>query len=420
LSLDQQPASTLDFASALSAGQLDACVLWLRSDTSVDLAAAERNCRLAEALFHYGRRDEALEYGGRALALAAGRGHILDFCAWLFSNSGCHREAAEAYRRLVDLRPGWVEGYRHASGSLAAAGAFDAAIAYAVRASELAPHSGEFAVHAAELLQRTGRFDEAAAVLEAVQASGEAADPVLLRVFSGIEMLRGRFASALAAIEQAIAAAPDRAEYHVHRAHLLQRRHDHVGAAESIAAAAALAPSDPAVRRAQIELVAAEGHLAAANTLAGELLRDFPEDEAAADIARHVIDLRRDTPGGDDIVLTRSRRPKRPMRPAPSLLTRLNTQRRVIRALVIRETRTRFGDSRLGYGWALLEPVLHITLLSVVFALLMHGNPPIGTEFFIFYFTGLIRYSGADGTRFDRGLLSRFGNKCPKLAGIVS
>ncbi|HEX3536520.1 MAG TPA: ABC transporter permease [Stellaceae bacterium] len=390
--LDQQPASTLDFASALSAGELDACVHCLRSDKSADTAAAERNCRLAEALFHGGKHEEALECGRRAFAIAGDHGHILDFCAWLFSNSGCHRDAAEAYRRLVDLRPGWAEGYRHASGSMAAAGALGEAIAYAVRASELAPYNAEFAIHAAELLQRTGRFDEAAAVLAAAMTSDGAPDPVLLRVLSGIEMLRGRIDSALAAIEQAIAAVPDRAEYHLHRAHLLRHRHEHAAAAAAIAAAAALAPDDAAVRRARVELLAAEGRLAAATALAGELLRDFPEDDAAAETTRHVIDLRRDTPGGDDFVITRSFRPKRPLRPPPSLLARLNTQRRVIRALVIRETRTRFGDSKLGYGWALLEPILHIALLSVVFALLMHGTPPIGTEFFIFYFTGLIPY----------------------------
>jgi capsular polysaccharide transport system permease protein len=60
--------------------------------------------------------------------------------------------------------------------------------------------------------------------------------------------------------------------------------------------------------------------------------------------------------------------------------------------LLIRETRTRFGDSKLGYGWALLEPILHILMLSVVFAVLMRGRPPIGDEFFIFYYTGIIPY----------------------------
>jgi len=47
---------------------------------------------------------------------------------------------------------------------------------------------------------------------------------------------------------------------------------------------------------------------------------------------------------------------------------------------------------RLGYGWALIEPMLHLMLLSAVFALLMHEKPPIGTHFFIFYFTGLVPY----------------------------
>ncbi len=70
----------------------------------------------------------------------------------------------------------------------------------------------------------------------------------------------------------------------------------------------------------------------------------------------------------------------------------MRNQRRVIGALIIRETRTRFADSKLGYGWALMEPILHITLLSVTFAVLMHGRPPIGTHFFIFYYTGLIPY----------------------------
>ena len=64
----------------------------------------------------------------------------------------------------------------------------------------------------------------------------------------------------------------------------------------------------------------------------------------------------------------------------------------MIAALIIRETRTRFGEARLGYSWALLEPVLHIAMLSLVFSVVMRGRPPIGTEFFIFYYTGLIPY----------------------------
>jgi ABC-type polysaccharide/polyol phosphate export permease len=92
-------------------------------------------------------------------------------------------------------------------------------------------------------------------------------------------------------------------------------------------------------------------------------------------------------------------RPPRPQRPPPGFLDGLRCQWRVLSALIVRETRTRFGESRLGYGWALIEPILHIALLWAMFALLMHGQPPIGGNFFVFYYTGLIRYKAANATK---------------------
>jgi capsular polysaccharide transport system permease protein len=65
---------------------------------------------------------------------------------------------------------------------------------------------------------------------------------------------------------------------------------------------------------------------------------------------------------------------------------------RVLAALVIRETRTRFAEAKLGYGWALIEPMLNILLLFAVFGVIMHGDPPIGRHWFIFYYTGLVPY----------------------------
>ena len=109
-----------------------------------------------------------------------------------------------------------------------------------------------------------------------------------------------------------------------------------------------------------------------------------------------VLNRRFETLNGDYVVLSeRASRPHREPRPSPGFFERLGTQGRVVHALIIRETRTRFGDSKLGYGWALLEPIAHILMLSLVFAVLMRGRPPIGEEFFIFYYTGIIRYSGS-------------------------
>jgi tetratricopeptide (TPR) repeat protein len=388
------------FAVMLDAGEFDACLSHLRQNDHRAAADAGGVCRLAEALFHRGRRDEAVECCRRELPGVDGDAALLRICAWVFSNSGCHDEAASAYRALLALHPDWAEGYRHLSGSLAAAGRREEALAPALSAAALSTaDDGGAAMHAAELLMQCGRPDEAAAVLDRAAAHA-AADPQLLRVLSAAEMLRGRLEAALAAVERALAAAPDNAEYHVHRGHLLWRLGDTAGAAAAFRRALALDPASDTVRRAQLSLYLAAGLVSEATAVGGELLHRFPDDRPAAQAVLHLLNHRLDTIDGDYVVLEggEARRPRQP-RPAPGPFERWRNQRRVVAALILRETRTRFADLKLGYAWALIEPILHIALLSVMFAVLMHGRPPIGKQFFIFYYTGLIRYSGADGTK---------------------
>ena len=350
------------------------------------------SCRAAEALFHRGRRDEALECGRRAFAVAADDPETAHFCAWLFSNCGCHEEAATAYERLLERSPDWADGHRHLSGSLTAIGDTDRAVAHAIRAVELTPDDSGAAIHAAELLLRCGDVENAAGLVRRVAQRGPG-DARVLRVLSAIEMLLDRLDAALAAIDAALAIGPENAEYHLHRGHLLYRRRDMEAAAAAFAAAAALDPDNAAVRRAQMTLYFDHGRITEATALGGALLHSHPEDKEAAEAVLHLLNRRLDTIDADCIVLAdRTTRPARPLRPVPGFGERLSTQCRVIQALIIRETRTRFGDAKLGYGWALLEPIIHITLLSAVFSLLMQGRPPIGTHFFVFYFTGLIPY----------------------------
>jgi len=419
-----------------------------------------RHRALSERLFHEGRPEDALETARLALALAPRDPDILDFCAWLFSNSGRHAEAAELYERLLGIRPDWAEGYRHASGSLAACGRLDEAmkraldavrlrprhaefalhagslllsagratdaarllqraaalepenaavlrqrstalwaldrredaVALALRAFDLAPQDRDAAVHAAELLLRDNRVDEAADIAAAA-ADDHPEDAVVLRLLSAAEMQCGRLEAALAAIEGALRLAPDDAEYHLHRGGLLMRLGRLDEAAAAFRRAGEIDSTNPAARRSLVSVYVEDGRLPEAIAAGGELLRDHPEDEASAQAVMHALNQRLGFLDADYTVLhERTEREERPARPEPGLFERLCAQFRVLQALIIRETRTRFGESRLGYGWALLEPLLHILMLSAVFALLMHGRPPIGTHFFIFYLTGLIPY----------------------------
>src|SRR5258708_7589913 len=90
------------------------------------------------------------------------------------------------------------------------------AVDLALRALSLAPGDRQNALHASELLLRTGRFDEAADIIgDALDTYQQ--DDVALRLLSAAQMLRGRMAEALDAIDRALAVAPDTAEYHLHR-----------------------------------------------------------------------------------------------------------------------------------------------------------------------------------------------------------
>jgi capsular polysaccharide transport system permease protein len=64
---------------------------------------------------------------------------------------------------------------------------------------------------------------------------------------------------------------------------------------------------------------------------------------------------------------------------------------RVIYALILRETHNRYGNLKIGYLWALIEPMLFVVILSIVFSYIQQRNsgpmPPT-----LFYVTGILPY----------------------------
>lgn len=70
-------------------------------------------------------------------------------------------------------------------------------------------------------------------------------------------------------------------------------------------------------------------------------------------------------------------------------LQALNVQGRVISALTLRETRARYGDSKLGFFWALFEPFAHIIVFIGIFSA-MGRAIPLGDSMGIFILTGII------------------------------
>ncbi len=74
-----------------------------------------------------------------------------------------------------------------------------------------------------------------------------------------------------------------------------------------------------------------------------------------------------------------------------SLLHGLKVESDVVRALILRETRTRFGKNRLGYLWAFLEPVVMILTFWALFDI-VGRQAPYGMDLFTFIGTGIVPY----------------------------
>jgi capsular polysaccharide transport system permease protein len=69
----------------------------------------------------------------------------------------------------------------------------------------------------------------------------------------------------------------------------------------------------------------------------------------------------------------------------------LCTQLRVINALVLRETKSRYGEHKLGFLWAILEPALMVTVFVAFFSATRTSNPS-GMPLVLFMITGFVPF----------------------------
>jgi len=71
------------------------------------------------------------------------------------------------------------------------------------------------------------------------------------------------------------------------------------------------------------------------------------------------------------------------------LIHAARVQKRVIFALMMREIRSRYGNRKLGFFWALFEPFAHIIVFIGLFTALGRAAP-VGESIFVFLLTGIV------------------------------
>lgn len=69
---------------------------------------------------------------------------------------------------------------------------------------------------------------------------------------------------------------------------------------------------------------------------------------------------------------------------------------RVTSALIIRETSARYGNKPGGYIWAIVDPLAHVFMMTILFNAIAR-TPALGTDFALFFATGFLPFSAYQG-----------------------
>ena len=320
---------------------------------------------------------------------------VLLHAAMMLLHAGDTVQSKRFARAALSMDPASFSALRMLSGILDATGERSEAITIGKEAIGIAPANSEIRLHVGAMLAAERRWKEAAEHLS-IHVVSPAATPVGWRLLSSVLHHAGNTGRAADAARQAVVADPHNTEYRLNLASLLSARALYDQALKELYNALVQAPADAAVWRVLSGVHAALGQLTEALRAAEraiELAPDDPECRAHLKYVAGLCALPTDYGEATTWLVASHKSPRiRPERQPPSLAEDIVTRWRVIYAIMLRDIRTRFGQTRLGYFWAIMEPITHLMTLGTVFYAVNHAPPPVGDNLFLFYITGLVPF----------------------------
>jgi len=347
---------------------------------------------LGRTLLSLGATDEAFSVL-LANALTHSSAEILSIAGHL-AEAGRHREALRLllprlFRRLDDFNYLQLLAFL-----LGQCGRHSPALRTAKAALALDGADRSTRVFIASQLAAQKRHEEAAGIMLDLPDRS----PTENELTASILLSLGRRQEALDEARAALTAHPDSASYLTLHATILGAMHRIEEAAADILKAQRLRPDDEAINRSAFVIATEAGDYDAALQIGAWLVARFPDEESISQTLKIVMERRdrqrlldRVETGNEEPVLTAPDQAR--ARLSADQIHPVAQQARIILALILRETKTRFGRARFGYFWVLFEPLAHIGIMITLISLFSHSNlPPIGNNFALFYFTGIVPY----------------------------
>ncbi len=215
------------------------------------------------------------------------------------------------------------------------------------------------------------------------------------RAISGYYTQAGDLKAALRAIDDALLRSPGKPEYLLHRFGVLRRLDRLEDALAVLLEMLEIDPKNLWARRQAVSVYVEFGTIEKALQHGAFLVEQEPNNDEYLNCMRHLLEVRTGKKLADavgDLPSVKQMGSSRGFRQAPSFRQQCAAMVHVISALVMREILVRNGRNRLGFFWALVEPLVHVSVLAVIFQFTIRTPPPLGDSFFYFYFTGIAPY----------------------------
>jgi capsular polysaccharide transport system permease protein len=334
----------------------------------------------------------------QAVATAESQPHdvaVLLHAAMMLLRAGDAEQSKRFARAALSVDPASFSALRTLSGILDATGERTEAISVGEEAIGIAPGNTEIRLHVGAMLAAEQRWREAAEHLS-VHVISPTATPIGWRLLSSVLHHAGNTGRAADAAREAVTADPNNTEYRLNLASLLSARALYDQALKELYNALVQAPANAAVWRVLSGVHAALGQLTEALQAAERAVELAADDQECLAHLKYVTGLcALPVDKGEAatwLVAKRETGKVRTVRRAPTFSDDIVIRWRVIYAIMLRDIRTRFGQTRLGYFWAIMEPITHLMTLGTVFYVVNHSPPPVGDNMFLFYITGLVPF----------------------------